>query len=106
MKKIAVIISVIAAVFSAALFFSSDSSAVNISENSEFYSYLLECANSYQKEIDEIIRQAQLAASGTVVYDDGDWRWPLDSKFTMITTYFGYSEFHSGNHGFPRRKSI
>ncbi len=52
MKKIAVIISVIAAVFSAALFFSSDSSAVNISENSEFYSYLLECANSYQKEID------------------------------------------------------
>ncbi len=54
---------------------------------------------AYQKEIDEIIRQAQLAASGTVVYDDGDWRWPLDSKFTMITTYFGYSEFHSGNHG-------
>lgn len=54
---------------------------------------------AYQKEIDEIIRQAQLAASGTVVYDDGDWRWPLDSKFTLITTYFGYSQFHSGNHG-------
>ena len=54
---------------------------------------------AYQKEIDEIIRQAQLAASGTVVYDDGDWRWPLDSKFTLITTYFGYSSFHSGNHG-------
>ena len=54
---------------------------------------------AYQKEIDEIIRQAQLAASGTVVYDDGDWRWPLDSKFTKITTYFGYSEYHNGNHG-------
>lgn len=54
---------------------------------------------AYEKEIDEIIRQAQLAASGTVVYDDGEWRWPLDSKFTMITTYFGYDEWRKGNHG-------
>lgn len=54
---------------------------------------------AYEKEIDEIIRQAQLAASGTVVYDEGEWRWPLDSKFTMITTYFGYDEWRSGNHG-------
>lgn len=54
---------------------------------------------AYQAEIDEIIRRAQLAASGTVVYDDGEWHWPLDRKFHMITTYFGYSEYHSGNHG-------
>ncbi len=54
---------------------------------------------AYEKEIDEIIRQAQLAASGTVVYDEGEWRWPLDSKFTMITTYFGYDEWRNGNHG-------
>ncbi len=54
---------------------------------------------AYQAEIDEIIRQAQLAASGTVVYDDGEWHWPLDRKYHLITTYFGYSEFHSGNHG-------
>lgn len=54
---------------------------------------------AYQAEIDEIIRQAQLAASGTVVYDDGEWHWPLDRKYHQITTYFGYSEFHSGNHG-------
>ncbi len=52
-----------------------------------------------KKEIDEIIRQAQLAASNTVVYQEGEWIWPLDPKFHMITTYFGYSEFHSGNHG-------
>ncbi|MBR4112354.1 MAG: peptidoglycan DD-metalloendopeptidase family protein [Ruminiclostridium sp.] len=54
---------------------------------------------AYQKEIDEIIRKAQLAASNTVVYDNGEWRWPLDPQFTLITTYFGYSAFHSGNHG-------
>ena len=54
---------------------------------------------AYQKKIDEIIRQAQLAASNSVVYDEGEWRWPLDPKFTLITTYFGYSAFHSGNHG-------
>lgn len=54
---------------------------------------------AYQAEIDEIIRQAQLAASGTVVYDDGEWHWPLDRKYHMITTYFGYSEYHGGSHG-------
>lgn len=54
---------------------------------------------AYEKEIDEIIRQAQLAASGNVVYDDGEWHWPLDPKFTMITTYFGYDEWRGGNHG-------
>lgn len=52
MKKIVILFAVIAAVLSSALFFSSDAFAVNTDDNSEFYSYLLECANSYQKEID------------------------------------------------------
>ena len=54
---------------------------------------------AYQKKIDEIIRQAQLAASNSVKYDTGEWWWPLDPQYTLITTYFGYSAFHSGNHG-------
>lgn len=53
----------------------------------------------YEAEIDEIIRQAQLAASNSVVYDQGEWWWPLDPKFTLITTYFGYDEWRKGNHG-------
>lgn len=54
---------------------------------------------AYEKQIDEIIRQAQLAASNTVVYDQGEWIWPLDPKFTLITTYFGYDPWRNGNHG-------
>ncbi len=54
---------------------------------------------AYEKEIDEIIRKAQLAASNSVVYDQGEWRWPLDPKFTYITTYFGYDPWRGGNHG-------
>lgn len=54
---------------------------------------------AYEKEIDEIIRKAQLAASNSVVYDNGAWIWPLDPKYTLITTYFGYDPWRSGNHG-------
>ena len=54
---------------------------------------------AYEKQIDEIIRQAQLAASNTVVYDQGEWIWPLDPKFTLITTYFGFDPWRNGNHG-------
>ncbi len=54
---------------------------------------------AYEKEIDEIIRRAQLAASNTAVYDEGAWLWPLDPKFTLITTYFGYDPWRGGNHG-------
>ncbi len=53
----------------------------------------------YEKEIDELIRQAQLAASNSVVYDQGEWQWPLDPRFTLITTYFGYDPWRGGNHG-------
>ncbi len=54
---------------------------------------------AYEKEIDEIIRRAQLAASNTVVYDNGAWLWPLDPQYTLITTYFGYDPWRGGNHG-------
>lgn len=54
---------------------------------------------AYEKQIDEIIRQAQLAASNSVVYDQGEWIWPLDPKFTLITTYFGFDPWRNGNHG-------
>lgn len=55
--------------------------------------------DAYEKKIDEIIRQAQLAASNTVVYDNGAWIWPLDPQYTLITTYFGYDPWRGGNHG-------
>ncbi len=54
---------------------------------------------AYEKKIDEIIRKAQLAASNTVVYDNGAWLWPLDPQYTLITTYFGYDPWRGGNHG-------
>ena len=55
--------------------------------------------DAYQKKIDEIIRKAQLAASNSVVYDNGAWLWPLDPQYTLITTYFGYDPWRGGNHG-------
>lgn len=67
------------------------------------YNYQISVSNeeieAYQKKIDEIIRQAQLAASNTVVYDNGAWLWPLDPQYTLITTYFGYDPWRGGNHG-------
>lgn len=53
----------------------------------------------YEKAIDEEIRKAQAAAQGDTVYDEGEWRWPLDSRFHLITTYFGYDAWRNGNHG-------
>ena len=44
----------------------------------------------YEKQIDELIRLAQQQASNKVVYEQGEWLWPLDYKFTLITTKFGY----------------
>lgn len=69
----------------------------------EQYSYEIKVSaaeiEAYEKEIDEIIRRAQQAASNTVVYDNSEWIWPLDPKFTLITTYFGYDAWRNGNHG-------
>ena len=53
----------------------------------------------YEKQIDELIRLAQQQASNSVVYEQGEWLWPLDYKFTLITTYFGYDAWRGGNHG-------
>ena len=53
----------------------------------------------YEKQIDELIRLAQQQASNSVVYEQGEWLWPLDYKFTLITTYFGYDPWRGGNHG-------
>lgn len=53
----------------------------------------------YEKQIDELIRLAQQQASNSVVYDEGEWRWPLDPQFHLITTYFGYDAWRNGNHG-------
>ena len=49
-------------------------------------------------EIEELIRAKQLANSGGPVYSSDGFRWPLDSKYTYITTYFGYDAWRSGNH--------
>ena len=38
------------------------------------------------------------AADSTQVYDDGEWIYPLDWTHTLITTYFGYDDWRSGNH--------
>lgn len=53
----------------------------------------------YEKQIDELIRLAQQQASNKVVYEQGEWLWPLDYKFTLITTKFGYDPWRGGNHG-------
>lgn len=41
----------------------------------------------YQKQIEREIQQAQQGSNQ--IYQDGDWMWPVDTKYTMITTYFG-----------------
>ncbi len=49
-------------------------------------------------EIEKLIREKQLANSGGPVYSSDGFRWPLDSKYTYITTYFGYDAWRGGNH--------
>lgn len=67
------------------------------------YAYLQKVSReeieAYERQIDEIIRQAQARASNSVVYDSGEWLWPLDPRFALITTYFGYDDWRKGNHG-------
>ncbi|MCH5200681.1 MAG: M23 family metallopeptidase, partial [Oscillospiraceae bacterium] len=50
----------------------------------------------YEKQIQEEIRKAQQGSSQ--VYQDGEWWYPLDSKHNVVTTYFGYDDWRSGNH--------
>ncbi len=46
----------------------------------------------------EFIREKSRQASGQPVYSTDGFRWPLEKKFQMITTYFGYDAWRSGNH--------
>ena len=51
---------------------------------------------AYEQKIQEEIRKAQQNSSQ--VYQDGEWMYPLDWTHTLITTYFGYDDWRSGNH--------
>jgi len=57
-----------------------------------------EALDQLNYELEELIRQAQQNNPDRVAYGDG-FRWPLDSSFTRITTYYGYDPWRSGNHG-------
>ena len=48
--------------------------------------------------VEELIRQWQLELSGGPVYSSDGFRWPLDTRFDRITTYFGYDAWRGGNH--------
>ncbi|MCM1055477.1 MAG: M23 family metallopeptidase [Bacteroides sp.] len=40
-----------------------------------------------------------LAQQGsTQTYQQGDWLWPVETRFHYITTYFGWDSWRSGNH--------
>lgn len=41
------------------------------------------------KDIEALIRQKQAENSGQTIYSSDGFRWPLDSRYQMITTYFG-----------------
>ena len=45
-------------------------------------------AAAYEKQIQDEIKKAQQGS--TQVYEDGEWMYPLDRKYTMITTYYGW----------------
>ena len=53
-------------------------------------------AAAYEQQIQEEIRKAQIASQQ--VYQEGEWWYPLDWKYTMITTYFGYDSWRNGQH--------
>ncbi len=52
-----------------------------------------------QAALEEEIRQAQLRAQNKAVYDTGEWVWPVNPQYHLITTYFGYDKWRGGNHG-------
>ena len=49
-------------------------------------------------EIAEAIRQKQAALAGNYNYSSDGFRWPLDSNYGYITTYFGYDAWRGGSH--------
>lgn len=50
------------------------------------------------RDVEEIIRQKQAANSSQTVYSSDGFRWPLSASQQLITTYFGYDSWRSGNH--------
>ena len=65
-------------------------------------SYAISITNDEIEELNnqvaEEIRRKQAANSGQAVYSSDGFRWPLESNFQMITTYFGYDAWRGGNH--------
>ncbi len=52
-----------------------------------------------QAALEEEIRRAKERAKNNTVYDTGEWTWPLNPSYQLITTYFGYDSWRGGNHG-------
>lgn len=50
------------------------------------------------EEIAEQIRLKQAALAGDYNYSSDGFRWPLDSNYGYITTYFGYDAWRGGSH--------
>lgn len=50
----------------------------------------------YEKQIQREIMLAQQGSNQT--YQQGDWLWPVDTRFHYITTRFGYDSWRGGNH--------
>lgn len=50
----------------------------------------------YENQIQREIQQAQQGS--TQVYQQGDWMWPVETKFHMITTYFGWDADMNRSH--------
>ncbi len=65
-------------------------------------SYAISITNDEIEELNnqvaEEIRRKQAENSGQTIYSSDGFRWPLESKFQMITTHFGYDGWRGGNH--------
>lgn len=48
--------------------------------------------------IEELVRRKQAELAGGYDYSTDGFRWPLDTKYQYITTYFGYDAWRGGNH--------
>lgn len=55
----------------------------------------IEAANEM---VEELIRLKQLELQGGPVYSSDGFRWPLDTRYQYITTYFGYDAWRGGSH--------
>ena len=65
-------------------------------------SYAISITNAEIEELNnqvaEEIRRKQAENSGQTIYSSDGFRWPLESKFQMLTTRFGYDAWRGGNH--------